>query len=359
MKINSIKLINFRSHKMSDFCFLNGLNVLKGANATGKTTVVEAVYLLGIGRSPRSADEKNLIKEDQNSFFVEGAFESSTNNKYVVSYGFDGSKKVIKKNKMLVKKISSYIGTIDVIWFSAFDLNLLSGIPQNRRSNFDRIMCQISKVYYTALSNYKKILKERNALLKRLIFENKKTDQLLLETIDQSICKEARILINIRRKTITKFNELLAKKTNEVEGISEILNIKYTPNVSEENIEDALKQSLNDDLKRGTTGVGPHKDDYIFIINNKNIAAYGSQGQQRNAIINLKLAEVELIYEVKNEYPILILDDVFSELDKKRQNTMLKSVNEEVQTIITTTSIDDIDECILKKSNIIAMKGDN
>lgn len=358
MKINTISLQKFRCYSSFSHTFSKDLIIIYGPNAVGKTSLIEAIYLLSLTKSPRTLIEKEMVKEGENAFFIKGEFLSSVNNKYNISFGFDGEKKLIKKNSASVKKSSDYVGTIDAVWFSAKDLNLITGTPKERRSNFDRIICQISKVYFTALSNYKKLLKERNALLKWLIFENKTSNVVLLETVDQKLTNEAKKIIALRNKTINKINEILIKTHKEISGSDEVIQIEYVPNVSENDIVKELKLNLQEDLKHGNTSVGPHKDDYIFIINNKNIVSKGSQGQQRNAILSLKLSEVKLIYEVKKEYPILLLDDVFSELDKVRQNKLLENINNEVQTFITTTTISEIEEKTIKRAELIHMKGD-
>ena len=358
MKINSLKLTNFRVYSAYSIMFSPSKTVLIGPNAVGKTSIIEAIYALGLAKSPRVSDDKEMIKNGKSAFFVEGEFCSSTNNKYRVSIGLDETKKVIKKNQTVIKKMSDHIGLIDCVWFSSLDLNLLFGSPQFRRRNFDRIMCQISKVYFGALSNYKKFLKERNALLKRLIFEKNKQLNVLLDAIDQQLVIEGEKVISIRKKTIAKINQLITKNKEKIGNDKEDFKIQYIENVNEKSFESALKNSLSEDIKRGNTSVGPHKDDYIFIINNKNIVFQGSQGQQRNAIISLKLAESDLIYEVKKEYPILLLDDVFSELDKERQNKLIMGLDKDIQTIITTTSLSDIDDDVVNNSMIIEMKGD-
>ena len=358
MRINRLQVKNFRSYSEYFWEFDGSKVLIVGSNASGKTTLIEAIYMLGLAKSPRTAYDSELIKNNESSFFVEGDFESSTLNKYKVSLGFDGEKRLIKKNQTVVKKLSDHIGLIDCVWFSSFDLNMLTGNPQIRRRNFDRIICQISKVYFAALSNYKKFLKERNALLKRLIFENKTELKVLLETIDQSLVNEGKKIISLRRKIINKLNQFLIDKQHEIGNVNEDLKIEYIENVKEEDFLIKLKDSFLDDLKHGNTSFGPHKDDYIFIINNKNIVYQGSQGQQRNAILSLKLSEVDLIYEVKKEYPILLLDDVFSELDRERQNKLLNSINKEIQTIITTTSLSEIDNKLVEDSMVIEVKGD-
>ena len=359
MKIDRLSVKNFRCYREYNVTFSEGINVIIGENATGKTSLAEAVFALSFTKSPRISDEKVLIKDGCDNFFISGDFCGNLFNKYKISYGYDGEKKVIKKNQAVVRKISDYVGTIDVVWFSANDLFLFVGSPQNRRSNFDRIMCQISKVYYAALSNYKKFLKERNALLKRLNFENSKQLKVLLESLNEGIILEGKKIINIRAKTIHKINELLNQKHAFSKDQKELLQIKYCNSVDVDNYSNVLNDSYIDDLRRGNTSFGPHKDDYIFIINNKNIVEEGSQGQQRNAILNLKLAEVELINEVKKETPILVLDDVFSELDEKRKNNILKRIPEGVQIIITATSLVEIDRDVVEKANIISLKGDN
>lgn len=358
MKINSLLLQDFRCYNSFSSSFLKNLIIIYGPNACGKTSLIEAIYLLSLTKSPRLIEERGMIKDNMTSFFVKGSFVSSVNNKYEVSLGYDGNKKIFKKNGSLIKKASDYVGIIDSVWFSANDLNLINGSPKERRMNFDRIICQISKVYFATLSNYKKLLKERNALLKWLIFENKINNTILLEAIDQKLVVEAKKIIAFRKKTINKINEILDQTHKNISGTNEKIRIIYNPNVDENEIEKQLKEHLQDDFKYGNTGIGPHKDDYVFIINNKNIATKGSQGQQRNAILSLKLSELQLIYEVKKEYPILLLDDVFSELDKTRQNKLLENINVEVQTFITTTSITELEQSVIERAELIHMKGD-
>ena len=359
MKIKSIKLEGFRCHSLITIDFGDNTNIIFGPNASGKTSIIEAVYIFGLLKSPRGIADRELINNVNDHFYIEASFVSSTLNKYNVSVGFNGEQKIVRKNKSIVKRMSDHIGIIDCVWFSANDLFLLSGSPQNRRTNFDRILCQISKVYFSALSNYKKFLKERNALLKRLIFENRKENIILLETINERLIFEGKRIINIRQKVIEKINEILLKKHSEIGYKNEALKIEYVPSVTEDMIEEKIISNVDEDIKHGNTSFGPHKDDYIFIINNKNIVYQGSQGQQRNAVLSLKLAEVELIYNVKKEYPILLLDDVFNELDLERQNRLLKGIEENVQTIITTTSISGLDKEIIRNSNLIELKGED
>lgn len=355
MRINSLKLKNFRCYSSKEMAFSTQRTVLVGANAIGKTSIIESIYLLSIGKSPRTSIDSDLIKNGENAFFVAGNFETKTS-RFNVSISFEGNHKCIKKERNLIKRLSDYLGTVDVVWFSSDDLKLISGTPMERRISFDRIICQISKVYYDALSNYKKVLKERNALLKRLIFENNSKNRILLDVLSEKLIKEGKTIISIRSKIAKKISSLIAEKHCLIGSKEEIIELKYLPSIDINNYETRIKDSFNEDIERGNTSFGPHKDDYIFIINNKNIASQGSQGQQRNAILALKLAEVNLIYEVKKEYPILLLDDVFSELDKQRQNNLMNGLDKDVQTIITTTTISDIDKDILQSSNVVKME---
>lgn len=355
MRIKTLKLYNFRSFERFETSFLDGINILYGKNAIGKTTILEAINYLSISKSFKTNDDLTVIKEHRNEMSVIGCLDKgkeSTNLKITKTE----NGKAVFKDSLKFSKISDYIGELLVVVFSNNDMIDLNGNSKNRRKIFEPIFCQISKDYVLMNNYYKKILNERNALLKRLIIENKNTLKGLLEILDSQLIECAKKIIFYRKQFTNMINDILPKYHNQISLEKEEARLVYKPSVDVDNIEQEFKNKLSLDMKKGTTNLGPHRDDYVFIINNKNIVDYGSQGQQRSYLISLKVSFVELLFNEKKEYPILLLDDVLSELDKERQNSLFSVIKDKVQTILSTATLAEIDESILKNANIITLE---
>lgn len=351
MLIKKIKLQQFRSFLNYEVQFSPNITVIYGDNATGKTSIIEAVNCVSTIKSFRTNDTWELINDSSEYFYLE-AILTADNLENKVTYYCDKQVKKIKLNNYLYSKLSDFVGFFNVVCFSALDFLKLKGPSNERRKMFDLVFCQISKDYMFVSNYYKKLLKDRNALLKRLIFENKSDLQQLMEVVSKQLVECGNKIIEFREKMINKISNFANEHHSEISEQLEVLVLKYCPSVEHLKIED-YNNSLNEDLKRGYTTIGPHRDDYIFIVNNKNVTVYGSQGQQRNAVLSVKLAMADLIYEIKKEAPTLLLDDVFSELDRKRQNALVSSLNPNYQTIITTASISDLDNKILDKALLV------
>ncbi len=352
MVIDSIKLTNFRCFESFFVSFSNKTNIIYGSNASGKTSVLEAIYCLSLIKSYRCIEQNELINEKNEFFYVEGSISKESIKEKISLFGNSHGRK-IKLNNYEFKKLSDFIGYFNVVCFSALDFLLLKGSSKERRKLFDLVICQISKDYLVLSNNYKKVLKERNALLKRLIFENKSNLQMLLDVITKQLIELGIEIIKIRNEFIGKISKFAEIEHSKITNSKECLRIIYEPSVKIEEYEKQMVLSKEEDLKKGYTKYGPHRDDYIFIINNKNTAIYGSQGQQRNALLSTKLGMANLLSEAKKEAPVLLLDDVFSELDKDRQNAIVKCLNPNFQTIITAASIADLNEQIVSESKII------
>ena len=247
---------------------------------------------------------------------------------------------------MPLKKTGDLLGVLNVVMFSPEDLQLVKNGPGQRRRFMDMELCRISKVYFYNLNQYQRVLKQRNNLLKSL----KKYD-VSLEVWDIQLCEYGKKIIKAREDFIERLNGISSDIHKNITENSEILTLKYDKNVDIENMEKKLQASADRDIYYGTTTIGPHKDGVIFYINNINVREYGSQGQQRTACLSVKMAEIDLIREYNNVNPILLLDDVLSELDKKRQNYLINNI-EDVQTIITCPYIDETLMNISKKSKI-------
>ncbi|AFS77089.1 DNA replication and repair protein RecF [Gottschalkia acidurici 9a] len=355
MHVESIRLINFRNYKKLNIKLNKNLNIFLGHNAQGKTNLLESIYIASSGRSYRTNRDRELINIEKDAGYIGLKVVKSEFDKYI-EIKFEKSKnKRVRINKVEIDKLSELIGQINVVIFSPEDLNLIKGGPLERRSFLDIEISQIKPRYRYNLSKYNKILFQRNNLLKKVKYDNTN-----LKTIDiwnqQLIDTGTEIIID--RINFTKglsdiSKDIHKKLTTENENLS----IHYVSSfkVDEENIKreeikenfkKLLDKSLDRDIERCTTEYGPHRDDIEILINGMTCRTYGSQGQQRTAALSLKLAEVELIKSEIGEYPILLLDDVLSELDINRRKSLVTTFKD-IQTIITSTDdieVDDIGE---------------
>ncbi|MCM1514403.1 MAG: DNA replication/repair protein RecF [Anaeroplasma bactoclasticum] len=355
MFIKAIKLFNFRQFEQLEVFFSPSINVVTGMNAVGKTSLLESIGYLGVTKSFREASELDLIRDGQSELAVLGTiFTQNQEKKLRVLKQKQG--KSVFSNNFRYKKISEYLGELLVVSYCNADLMMLVGGAADRRKIFEPIICQISPFYVSVYNSYKKVLSERNALLKRLIFENNNKLLEVLKVIDERLDDYGKKVIEERKKFIDNLNVFLGSIHNKISSTFETIKIEYLPSVKDGEIMKNLEKNFNEDLKKGYTNYGPHKDDYIFIINNKNIIHYGSLGQQKNMLITIKLAFVELIKSVKGDYPILLLDDVLSELDGIRQNNLLKAINSSVQAIISSATLSEINPDLLSKAKIITLE---
>lgn len=354
MKINNLTLKKFRCFEYLNIGF-NGSNcLLYGPNAIGKTSILEAVYCLGVIKSYRCNDQKELIKAGEEHFYIEGNFFDDEKKAKISLFTNQQARRLILNHNIVNKNIE-YLGTINVVVFSATDFLVFKMGVSERRKMFEVIICEISKKYYQTINNYKKLLKSRNTLLKSLILENKQELYGVLFAVDEQIVDCGLQITDMRNRFVNKLNEYVNEVHNSISNGKESLIIKYSPSVltnDRQQYLNLLKNNLENDLKRGYTTIGPHSDDYIFLINNQDVSKYGSQGQQRNAILSTKLAMANLLGDTTGNNPIVLLDDVFSELDKDRSNSLIKHLNFNYQHIITSASLSDLDEEMLKEKNI-------
>lgn len=352
MIVESISLKKIRCFEEKNISFDPGLNIIFGPNASGKTSILESIYVVGLTKSYRCNDLRELIKHDNDYFFVNCKIKENGIVQQA-SIALDSKGKKIKINDFVYKRTTDYIGFLNVVVFSASDFLILQGSSKDRRSLFDSIFCQISKEYLTLCNYYKKLLKERNALLKRLFYENSQSLRKLNETISKQLSYYGQEISKKRDSFLKEIVQICNKIHAKISSENEILDIKYIKSVNNERFERELIDKIDDDIKRGFTNIGPHRDDYQFVINGNDASKYASQGQQRSVLLSTKLALAEFIYKKKGKTPIVLLDDLFSELDKKRQNMVLQTLNSNFQTIITTATLSDLDENILSLANII------
>lgn len=338
MIIKSIELSNFRNYESLDLDFDYGTNILYGNNAQGKTNILEAVSVSGTTRSHKGSKDKEMIR-----FGEEEAHIKTVVNKKDMDYQIDvhmkkNKTKGIAVNKIPLKKASELFGILNIVFFSPEDLNIIKNGPSERRRFLDSELCQLDKIYLSDLAKYNKILNQRNKLLKDMVFRPD-----LKETLpiwDAQLIDYGKRIIKRRKSFVDELNEIVFDIHKQISGKKEELVLKYEPNIDDAFFHDELNRAKERDMRFCQTSVGPHRDDMQFSVFDVDIRKYGSQGQQRTSALSLKLAEIELVKRNINETPVLLLDDVLSELDSSRQNYLLNSIHD-IQTIITCTGLDE------------------
>lgn len=357
MVVKSIYLNNFRNYGTLKIDFDKGINIIVGDNGQGKTNLLESIYVLGLTKSHRSFIDNNLIKTGEKKSIIQGLIENNNiSSKYEIEIG---TNKSLKIDNDKIKKITDYISNINIIIFYPDDLNIIKGSPNLRRRYINMELSQLNANYMVILNDYNKILKMRNDYLKKTLI-----DFSYLKILTDYLIDKATQLIVMRKKFVDRLNEIIPSIYKNIAGI-ENFNLSYKPSISFENYEsNTIKERLQNtfknhqdiEIKLKSTMFGPHKDDFEFYIGKYNVRTFGSQGQQRMAILALKLSEIEIFKKYKGTIPILLLDDVFSELDDKKKNNLLNYIDGEIQTIITITDINNIDKKIINKSKIIEIE---
>lgn len=327
---------------------LQKLNYMKeliyffGDNAQGKTNILEAIFISSLGKSFRTNKEKELIKENEENAKVEINFVKNQRTEKIKLEISD--KKIFSVNEIILKKTSEIVGKINVVLFTPEDINILKNEPIKRRRFLNIMISQLRPLYIHILSQYNKVLEQRNNYLKQIKYENKSKNN--LDIWDEQLINLGIKIFNYRKEFIEKINEKIKTIHLETTQNKEEIEIKYKSNViNEEEYRKKIKNKQEEDIQKGYTSIGVHRDDFEIFINKKNVSIFGSQGQQRSSIISLKLAEAEVIYDEKEDYPILLLDDFMSELDKKRVKGFIKRIKNN-QVLITCTEKFDIDNMV-------------
>ncbi len=342
MNITYLSLKNFRNYESEELFFKDGINIITGANAQGKTNVAEAIFLLCTGYSPRANKDRLLVKHGQETAEIKGQANSNYGQVSVKINFNKNDKKSIFINQLQVLKIGELLGNINSVFFNPSELKLVQESPEDRRRFMNVSLSQMNKNYFYALQRYNKILSQRNNLLKDM------DKDLIRETLpiwDEQLCQQAGKIIKSRNDFLKEITPIASQKHALLSDNKEVLDMRTESGYygSEEDIAFALKEDLKVGLERdmrlGFTSIGPHRDDIKFTLNGEDVRVFGSQGQQRTVALSLKLAETEVFFNKFKEYPILILDDVLSELDKKRQRKLISAVSN-MQTIFTTTHLD-------------------
>lgn len=342
MIIKSLKLKNYRNYDLLHLDFDHATNIFYGDNAQGKTNILESIYLSGTTKSHRGTKDRDLIQFSQEESHIETIIERNSIPFQIDMHLKKNSPKGIAINKIPIKKASELFGIINIVFFSPEDLNIIKNGPAERRRFMDLELSQLDKVYLSNLANYNRIVNQRNKLLKDL-YVGSNIRQDIMDTLDiwdMQLLSYGNKVMDRRRSFINQVNEIIYRIHDKLTGGREQLSLCYEPGIGSATFEEALKKNRERDIRMKSTSAGPHRDDICFTAGGIDIRKFGSQGQQRTAALSLKLSEIELVKKLIKDTPILLLDDVLSELDKHRQNYLLDSIHD-IQTLITCTGLDE------------------
>lgn len=373
MRIKSLKLLYFRNYLSTNIEVHPSLNVLVGNNANGKTNIIESIFCLALGKSYRTKSDSECIMFGETATAM-SCIVNKNNRELDIMLGINNKGKSAKIAGIKKTKLTDFVGELNVVLFSPEDLQIVKGSPALRREFMNREFYQFSRIYHKYYLMYQHLLKQRNSYLKDMR-KNPKDEMSLayLETLTSQLAKVALYITKERVSFVQDISKLTYKNMLNISNGQETLKIKYKSSVldalniseindesfTEENLTKVMMKKSFDDIMRGSTKIGPQHDDLEFYINDLDAKMYASQGQQRSIVLSLKLAEINYLKEKTGTYPVLLLDDVLSELDKNRQLKLLDAINENVQTFITTPSISDIKEDLLKKAKVFKIEDGN
>ena len=365
MIIKSLELKNYRNYYYLELDFNKNVNILYGDNAQGKTNILEAIYMAATARSHRGSKDREIINFNENEAHIKLFLEKKRSPFRLDMHIKKNKAKGIAVNSVPVKKASELFGMVKIVFFSPEDLSLIKKGPAERRRFVDFELCQLNKLYINALINYNKALMQRNRLLKDYNLKSELMD--MLDVWDIQLVSFGRSIIEFRSKFIDSLNKIMPEIHYNLTGEKELIKICYAGNTAADAFEGTLKRSRETDIKLKMTNTGPHRDDINFLISsgkNKSsnnwidLKLYGSQGQQRTAALSLKLAEIDLVNKISGSYPILLLDDVLSELDLNRQKKLMSAINH-IQTVITCTGVEDIIKQSFRIDKLIRIKNNH
>ena len=338
MIVKSLELNHFRNYESLNIAFDQGTNILYGNNAQGKTNILEAIYLSGTTKSHKGSKDREMVQFGNEESHIRLFVEKQEKQFQIDMHLKKHKSKGIAVNRIPIKKAGELFGILTLVFFSPEDLNIIKNGPSERRRFMDMELCQLDRIYFDNLTKYNKILMQRNKLLKDIYTKPELKETLFAWNIQ--LAEYGKKIIQRRREFVSRLDEIVADIHAKISGGTETVTLTYEPNVKEEDFERELERVREKEFKLGQTMTGPHRDDISFLSNDIDIRKFGSQGQQRTLALSLKLSEIELVKQITKETPILLLDDVLSELDSKRQNFLLNNLCD-TQTIITCTGLDE------------------
>ena len=361
MILKNLKIKNFRNYSKLDLNLNDKINIIYGNNGQGKTNILEGIYVLALTKSHRSFIDNNLIKEGEDQAIIKGTLKKDIS--YNLEILLNKTKKQVKIDNNKENKIGNYINNMNVIIFSSEDLDLIKGSPLERRKYINLQLSQLSSNYYNSLNDFNKLLKIRNETIKK-INNNEEVDLNYFKILTDYLITKSVFIYQMRNKYICKLNEICPNIFEEISKLKGF-NLKYCPSIDIKSfdkeeirkiLEETFKDNYEKEINAKTTLYGPHRDDFDFCLLKNNIRDFGSQGQQKMAVLALKLSEIEVFSNYKKTSPIILLDDVFSDLDMSKKNNLLKHINNNMQVIITTTDLSNIDKNLLKQAKLIEIK---
>ncbi len=355
MFIKRLQMLNYRNYNVLDISLGPHVNVFMGDNAQGKTNILEGIYYCAFARSHRTSKDRELINWNADNALLSVSVGRERLDKRIdISILKDG-KKAIQINKIKIKKIGELFGNFNVVMFSPEDLKIIKDSPGVRRKFIDMELCQLNPKYYYNLVQYNKVLNERNSILR-----NRNINKDILDIYDMQLVEFGYNIIIDRLEYIKKLNKYSTKIHSDITSGKEKIEFKYISTIKDlenikENFHSLLEKNRSRDCERGITSIGPHRDDFTVLINDIDTKSYGSQGQQRTAVLTIKFSSLKIIKELTGEHPVLLLDDVLSELDFSRKRYILSTIGD-IQTIITCTGIEDLYEYLDDKSKVFKVK---
>lgn len=355
MYIKSLQTLNFRNYENLSLDLCPNVNVFIGDNAQGKTNILELIYYCGFAKSHRTNKDKELIRWNCNETFIRLDVYKKRLDKIIDIKILKDGKRAIKINSIKINKIGELIGTFNVVMFSPEDLKIVKESPGIRRKFMDMEISQLNIKYYNNLVSYNKIVNERNSILKCA-----KIDESMLDVYDMQLAQYGEYIIKARLEYLNSLNKYSKQIHSDITSGKEEISFEYISNLKNfENIRESLLNLLGKnrkkDIEKRVTSIGPHKDDFSILLNGVDAKSFGSQGQQRTSVLTIKFASLKIIKQITGEYPVLLLDDVLSELDFGRKSYILKSINN-IQTIITCTGIEDLTRYLDEHSKIFIVK---
>lgn len=355
MYIERLQILNYRNYNVLDISLGRRVNVFMGDNAQGKTNILEAMYYCAFAKSHRTSRDKELLKWGVDNTFISLSVSKERLDKRIDINILKDGKKAIRINKVKINKIGELFGVFNVVMFSPEDLKIIKDSPGVRRKFIDMELCQLNSNYYYSLVQYNKLLNERNALLK-----NRSVDIEMLDIYDTRMDEFGKNIIIARLKYMEDLNRFGHEIHKDITSGKEEIEFKYLSTIKNFSYEDnslynELKKNRKRDIEKGITTVGPHRDDFTVMINDVDTKSFGSQGQQRTAVLTIKFSSLKIIKEVTGEFPVLLLDDVLSELDFSRKRYILSTIGD-IQTVITCTGIEDLSEYLDLNSKVFKVK---
>ena len=338
MYVESLNINNYRNYDELFITFDKNTNILYGDNAQGKTNILESIYMAATTKSHRGSKDREIIKIGEEESHIRLCIKKSDISHRIDMHLRKNKNKGVAIDGLPIRRTTELFGLLNVIFFSPEDLNIIKNGPSERRRFLDSEICQLDKIYLSDLTKYNKVLNQRNKLLKDMVFHPDLENT--LSVWDMQLISYGRRIISRRRRFVEELNEIVRGIHESISGGREQLTLTYEPDIEEAFFEDELNRAKEKDRKYCSTSVGPHRDDISFFIGDIDIRKFGSQGQQRTSALSLKLSEIELVKRCIHDTPVLLLDDVLSELDSNRQNYLLNSIHD-IQTVITCTGLDE------------------